>query len=278
VLAVLRRGFGPRLLQDIDGAAIVAWQQQRLQETAGARGKFGPKTARRISPATVNRETDVLRALLQAAVPKYLRANPAAGLRRLRVPRQSGETRILRPDEEARLYAALKPSDRALVIVAIDTLARLSDVTWLRRDQDHGTYLVLPNTKTGWHEVPLSSRARQALDDLPDRGPYYFAHRVGPTRERHHVAAIVRRMFERACLRANVPYGKRRGGVTFHHLRHTGASRMIERGADVRTVQQIGGWSDLRMVQRYTHPTASALRAAVELIAQTPAPTEGDPR
>ena len=56
------------------------------------------------------------------------------------------------------------------------------------------------------------------------------------------------------------------GGITFHSLRHTGASRMVDGGVDLRTVQEIGGWSSLRMVERYSHPTPKAKRAAVERI------------
>jgi integrase len=38
-----------------------------------------------------------------------------------------------------------------------------------------------------------------------------------------------------------------------HSLRHTGASRMVESGADLTLLQQLGGWSSLLMVTRYSH-------------------------
>jgi integrase len=38
-----------------------------------------------------------------------------------------------------------------------------------------------------------------------------------------------------------------------HSLRHTWASRMVESGADLSLVQQLGGWSSLLMVTRYSH-------------------------
>lgn len=40
-------------------------------------------------------------------------------------------------------------------------------------------------------------------------------------------------------------------GVTPDTLRHTFVTRLVENGVDLRTVQELGGWSDLPLVQRY---------------------------
>ena len=56
-----------------------------------------------------------------------------------------------------------------------------------------------------------------------------------------------RTAFESACERANLP------DVTPHVLRHTFASRLVMNGVDLRTVQELGGWKSLNMVQRYAH-------------------------
>ena len=42
-------------------------------------------------------------------------------------------------------------------------------------------------------------------------------------------------------------------GVSLHTLRHTFASRLVMAGVDTRTVQVLGGWLDLSLVQRYSH-------------------------
>jgi len=39
-------------------------------------------------------------------------------------------------------------------------------------------------------------------------------------------------------------------GVTWHALRHTFASRLVAAEVDLRTVQELGGWKTLSMVQR----------------------------
>ena len=69
---------------------------------------------------------------------------------------------------------------------------------------------------------------------------------------------------EAACDAAKVPHGRADNGVTFHSLRHTGASRALEHGADIRTVQELGGWTNLKQLMRYLHPTDAAKKRAVD--------------
>jgi Phage integrase family len=65
-------------------------------------------------------------------------------------------------------------------------------------------------------------------------------------------------------------------GYTWHGNRHTFASRLVMAGVDLRTVQELGGWKTLKMVQRYAHLSPAHLRAAVErLVLAEPASTSG---
>ena len=52
----------------------------------------------------------------------------------------------------------------------------------------------------------------------------------------------------------------------FHDLRHTfasSASRLVQSGAELYAVQQLMGLKDVRMVQRYAHPSPAYLRDEV---------------
>jgi site-specific recombinase XerD len=53
-------------------------------------------------------------------------------------------------------------------------------------------------------------------------------------------------------------------GYTWHCNRHTFASRLVMAGVDLRAIQMLGGWQDLKMVARYSHLSPDHLRAAVE--------------
>ena len=56
--------------------------------------------------------------------------------------------------------------------------------------------------------------------------------------------------------------------ITPHVLRHSFASRLVKAGVDLRTVQELGGWSSLAIAQRYSHPDEEHKMAAVQLIAK----------
>ena len=62
-------------------------------------------------------------------------------------------------------------------------------------------------------------------------------------------------------------------GYTWHGNRHTFASRLVMMGVGPRTVQELGGWRTLSMVQRYSHLAPDHLLAAVERLVGTE-PTE----
>ena len=53
-------------------------------------------------------------------------------------------------------------------------------------------------------------------------------------------------------------------GFTWHGLRHTWASRLSMAGVDARTLQELGGWQTLSMVERYAHLSPDHLRAALD--------------
>lgn len=45
----------------------------------------------------------------------------------------------------------------------------------------------------------------------------------------------------------------------WHDLRHTWASWHIQNGTPIHILQELGGWSDIRMVQRYAHLSSEHL-------------------
>jgi site-specific recombinase XerD len=99
--------------------------------------------------------------------------------------------------------------------------------------------------------VSLNSTVLAALTRLPKRSDFVFAK---PNGTPYHAI----RGFHGACRKAGLT------GVTPHTLRHTFATRLVENGVDLRTVQELGGWATLSLIQRYAHVSPSRKAEAVE--------------
>lgn len=273
-------GFGRLELDALTKQDAQEWMTGRLKD---------------VKANTVRRELELLKSILSSAIPTYLDEHPLKGFPgkgQLRIVEP--EPRILTPKEETRLLKALTdPQDYALIVCALDTLMRLSDVVNLERRADHGQHITVLDPKTKTYKVPVSTRLRTALNKLAKTpelatSPWVFpkfhrwtpykaprvrrgeeTQRKGRAKDRsgsRSAQLAVIRMFDEACAAADIPHGRAEHGVTFHSLRHTGASRALEAGADVRTVQELGGWTSLKQLTRYTHPTDAAKRRAVNLI------------
>ena len=53
---------------------------------------------------------------------------------------------------------------------------------------------------------------------------------------------------------------------TWHDLRHTWASWLVQRGVSLRILQEMGGWKTLAMVQRYAHLAPEHLHEHAEIL------------
>ena len=154
ILRTLRAGFSYnedgtlRLLREIDRELVIEWRTERRSRSKVVEHFGGPKGPRRVFPPpsarTVNREVDLLQQILAAAVPKYLERSPVEGLADLDV--MNPRRRIMTETEEEKILPCLAPDDRAIVLAGLDTLARLTSLLNLRRDDDHKTYLTFYDT------------------------------------------------------------------------------------------------------------------------------------
>jgi integrase len=50
----------------------------------------------------------------------------------------------------------------------------------------------------------------------------------------------------------------------FHDLRHTFATRLVQAGEDIYSVQKIGRWKNISMVMRHAHHYPESLRSGAE--------------
>jgi integrase/recombinase XerD len=115
--------------------------------------------------------------------------------------------------------------------------------------------------------VPMSEPAREALNGYKSvRGnfcrngtesPYLFPSRGGSGYlTRHRFAQLLKQLSTEAGIAPNK--------VSPHVLRHAFATHLLNRGADLRSVQQMLGHADIATTQIYTHVLDERLKSLVE--------------
>jgi site-specific recombinase XerD len=155
-------------------------------------------------------------------------------------------------------------------MVSIHTGLRWSEQRRLGwRDVDFLTRLItVRQSKSGYaRQVPMNSIVRAALMDIAGRrtrpdDPEEPVFRCSYVQPDHFFPKAVERAAD--ALKKAKRDASRLDGYTWHCNRHTFASRLVMAGVDTRTVQTLGGWRTLAMVQRYSHLAPAHLREAVE--------------
>ncbi len=134
-----------------------------------------------------------------------------------------------------------------------------------QRDLETGVYTI-PESKSGDAlRLPMHSRVKEILSRLQRNGVYVFAEADGepPWDFTHTFAASVKR--------AGIH------DLHLHDLRPTFASRLAMAGVDPLTIQQLGGWKTLQMVQRYAHLSPDHKRQAIERLSAAATNTAREP-
>lgn len=248
--------FGSMKLRSITPAEIEKFKQKRLSD------KTQHGTERTI--ASVNRELEVLRAMLRYAVNEgWLDKSPfeRASTTLISKADEVKRTRTLSPDEEQRLLAVCvgkREHLRPLVIAAVDTGMRRGELlllTWSDIDFVSRTITVRAmNTKTlKSRVVPMSTRLFLELQKL---------HNQFPDREAvFGLADNFKRSWGTACRLAGI------SDLHFHDLRATFCTRLIEAGMPIEQVAKLSGHTQLStLYAHYLSTTAQAVERAGQLL------------
>jgi integrase len=220
--------------------------------------RYITKRAAEVSAHSVQKELNVCKHMLRLAVEwETVPFNVAQGIKCPRVA--AGRVRYLQPAELRAVLEASPEYLRPVLAIAACTGMRRSEILglrWLNVDLVHSRVL-LSQTKNGEGRIVyLNETAKAAIRSLP----FSETTRSSDLLFGQLTGEQVSMAFARTCRSLNI------SDFRFHDLRHTAASWLRMKGADIHTVAQLLGHKDLRMAARYQHLSPSFLADAVNTL------------
>jgi len=193
---------------------------------------------------------------------RLIKNNPALLLYTPKVPEKLPD--FLSEEEVVKIIESPKGSswqvlrDRAILELLYSTGIRVGELVSLTLKDINFVDETIKVKGKGKKEriVPVGTPAMKALIEYIEQKPYskvdaVFLNKYGKTLTERSVERLVDKYSKRAGI------GKK---VTPHTFRHSFATHMLNRGADLRTVQELLGHERITTTQIYTHLTLEKLR------------------
>lgn len=211
------------------------------------------------SNAYVNRYLACIKTIFNIGIKNELiKTTPMKAVKMMK--EDNHKIRYLTADEEARLFKELPEHLKPIVICALQTGLRKSNILQLRWelvDLEFRFIEVLAQQNKGHKiiKIPISDKLLETLESLPRNSEYVFANpdTGKPYRD-------ISEGFKNACDRANIE------NFRFHDLRHTVATRLVEKGIDLVVVKEILGHSKIETTMRYAHAVPKRKLDAINVL------------
>ncbi len=255
MLKPLTKFFGKYCLDEIDLHRVQQYRNTRLSDQAVNRG-------REVSKTTVNRELAILRHAMNKAVEwGYLRFNL---VERIKMEKEPKQERIFSDEEISALIAEASPPLKYFILIAVNTGCRLSEITGLRWSEIDLKRKVITltaiRTKTQtMRHINMNATLVELFSKLKlnREGSEYVFENQDTGKPFKWISHSWHRLLKRCKID---PPGR------FHDLRHTVATKALERGASIVSVQHLLGHQNIATTNRYSHATDEGKKGAVRLI------------
>ncbi|MEW5758598.1 MAG: tyrosine recombinase XerC [Candidatus Omnitrophota bacterium] len=215
---------------------------------------------------TISRKLSCLRSFFKFLTKDgILKNNPAMSI--LSPKSEKHLPQFLTEDEATRLVQApegndiLVMRDRAILETFYSTGMRISEVAGLdNRDIDFiGSVIKVRGKGKKERLVPIGDKATFAIKKYLDRrnntNQAVFLNKNGRRISLRGIRGIVVKYIHKVSLK---------NGLSPHSIRHSFATHLLNRGADLRSVQELLGHSNLSTTQIYTHLTTDRLKKIYE--------------
>lgn len=222
-----------------------------------------------LAAATIARKLAAIKAFYRFMTAEgYMDANPAevveAGTKGIKLPRVLSEDEVVRLLNQPDITTAEGFRDRTMLEVLYATGMRVSELInlTLERIDLNMKYIIAFGKGSKERIVPLGSVAAEFLQQYLEKVRPKLTHADRNTNIVFLAFGgheLTRQRFWQI-IRA---YGRKANinkALTPHILRHSFATHLLDNGADLRSVQELLGHSDISTTQIYTHLTNKRLR------------------
>ena len=222
-----------------------------------------------LAAATIARKLAAIKAFYRFMTAEgYMDANPAevveAGTKGIKLPRVLSEDEVVRLLNQPDITTAEGFRDRTMLEVLYATGMRVSELInlTLGRVDLNMKYIIAFGKGSKERIVPLGSVAAEFLQQYLEKVRPKLTH-AGRNTNIVFLAFGGHELTRQRFWQIIRAYGRKASinkALTPHILRHSFATHLLDNGADLRSVQELLGHSDISTTQIYTHLTNKRLR------------------
>lgn len=222
-----------------------------------------------LAAATIARKLAAIKAFYRFMTAEgYMDANPAevveAGTKGIKLPRVLSEDEVVRLLNQPDITTAEGFRDRTMLEVLYATGMRVSELInlTLNRVDLNMKYIIAFGKGSKERIVPLGSVAAEFLQQYLEKVRPKLTH-AGRNTNIVFLAFGGHELTRQRFWQIIRAYGRKANinkALTPHILRHSFATHLLDNGADLRSVQELLGHSDISTTQIYTHLTNKRLR------------------
>lgn len=222
-----------------------------------------------LAAATIARKLAAIKAFYRFMTAEgYMDANPAevveAGTKGIKLPRVLSEDEVVRLLNQPDITTAEGFRDRTMLEVLYATGMRVSELInfTLERVDLNMKYIIAFGKGSKERIVPLGSVAAEFLQQYLEKVRPKLTH-AGRNTNIVFLAFGGHELTRQRFWQIIRAYGRKANinkALTPHILRHSFATHLLDNGADLRSVQELLGHSDISTTQIYTHLTNKRLR------------------
>ncbi len=222
-----------------------------------------------LAAATIARKLAAIKAFYRFMTAEgYMDANPAevveAGTKGIKLPHVLSEDEVVRLLNQPDITTAEGFRDRTMLEVLYATGMRVSELInlTLERVDLNTKYIIAFGKGSKERIVPLGSVAAEFLQQYLEKVRPKLTH-AGRNTNIVFLAFGGHELTRQRFWQIIRAYGRKANinkALTPHILRHSFATHLLDNGADLRSVQELLGHSDISTTQIYTHLTNKRLR------------------